>query len=67
MAKLFRRWFFYRSKKDTIITLRMGSVCFQAKGKHSHPLFSERYGYKKPFLRLGSWRFFLFRSKDMYS
>ena len=62
-----RRWFFYRSKQDTLMTLRLGPVCFQAKGPNSHPLFSERYGYKKPFIRVRGWRFFLFLSKDMWT
>lgn len=53
--------FFYRSKTDQLWTIRLGQYCLQGKGPRYESLFSERYGYRKPFLRVCGWRFFFFR------
>jgi hypothetical protein len=54
---------FYRSKTDQLWMIRIGRLCLQGKGPQYKPLFSEQYGYKKPFLRVRGWRFFLFLVK----
>jgi len=39
-------------------TLRLGRAWFLLRAPWDPPLFSERYGYLRPRIKLGGWRFF---------
>jgi len=53
--------FYWRLKPDQLVTIRIRKRVFQIKGPKAHAYFSERYGYKRPFLKIGGWRFFWFK------
>ena len=54
----------YWSWKYGTFGLRIGQVWVCLKAHWNAPLFSERYGYRKPVVKIGGWRLIVERKED---
>ena len=57
------RFAMYANCRDGVFWLRLGSLGFSVNAPWRAPMFSERYGHRKPIAQLLGWRVFRLSSE----